>query len=88
MVLSRSGLVAPDVVEDWRAFQSRSVGDGTFFGASNYYTYWRGGRSRSGDGQPAGGRPLARSFAGWSPAADHEPGQAITARAEVGIAVG
>ena len=49
---------------------------------------WRDGRSRSGEGQPAGGRPLARSLAGCSPAVDHEPGQAITARAEVGIAVG
>ena len=39
VVLSRSGLLPPDVVEDWRAFQSQSVRDGTFFGASNYYTY-------------------------------------------------
>jgi SAM-dependent methyltransferase len=39
IVLARSGLLPAAVVDDWRAFQTRSVGDGTFFGASNYYTY-------------------------------------------------
>jgi Methyltransferase domain len=33
------GLLSAAVADDWRAFQSRSVQDGTFFGASNYYTY-------------------------------------------------
>jgi hypothetical protein len=31
VVLSRSELLPPDVVEDWRAFQAQSVRDGTFF---------------------------------------------------------
>jgi hypothetical protein len=39
IVLTRSGLLSPAVADDGRAFQSRSVQDGTFFGASNYYTY-------------------------------------------------
>ena len=38
-VLSRSGALPPAVVEEWRAFQARSLEDHTFFGASNYYTY-------------------------------------------------
>jgi ubiquinone/menaquinone biosynthesis C-methylase UbiE len=38
-ILARSGLLTPDVVNEWRAFQVRSAGDNTFFGASNYYTY-------------------------------------------------
>ena len=38
-LLARSGLLPPAVVDDWRAFQVRSVADHTFFGASNYYTY-------------------------------------------------
>jgi SAM-dependent methyltransferase len=38
-LLARSGLLPQDVVDDWRAFQARSVDDNTFFGASNYYTY-------------------------------------------------
>lgn len=38
-LLAGSGLLAADVVDDWRSFQRRSVEDGTFFGASNYYTY-------------------------------------------------
>ena len=38
-VMSRSAQLAPAVVEEWRAFQARSVHDHTFFGASNYYTY-------------------------------------------------
>ena len=39
MLLARSGLLPPAVVDDWRAFQVGSVADNTFFGASNYYTY-------------------------------------------------
>jgi SAM-dependent methyltransferase len=39
VVLSRSGLLGPDIVEEWRAFQAQAVRDDTFFGASNYYTY-------------------------------------------------
>jgi ubiquinone/menaquinone biosynthesis C-methylase UbiE len=38
-LLARSGLLPEQVVDDWRAFQARSVDDNTFFGASNYYTY-------------------------------------------------
>ena len=38
-VLARSGSVAPALVEEWSAFQARSLEDQTFFGASNYYTY-------------------------------------------------
>lgn len=38
-VLARSELLAADVVDDWRAYQKQAVIDGTFFGASNYYTY-------------------------------------------------
>jgi ubiquinone/menaquinone biosynthesis C-methylase UbiE len=38
-LLARSGLLPPALVDDWRAFQVRSVTDNTFFGASNYYTY-------------------------------------------------
>ena len=38
-VLAHSGSVEPALVEDWRAFQARSLEDQTFFGASNYYTY-------------------------------------------------
>lgn len=38
-VLERSGQIEPDVAADWRAFQRRAVDEGTFFGASNYYTY-------------------------------------------------
>ena len=38
-ILARSGLLTPDIVNEWRAFQVRSAGDNTFFGASNYYTY-------------------------------------------------
>ena len=32
-------LLSQALVDDWRAFQARSVADNTFFGASNYYTY-------------------------------------------------
>ena len=39
VLLARSGLLPPALVDDWRAFQVRSVTDNTFFGASNYYTY-------------------------------------------------
>jgi ubiquinone/menaquinone biosynthesis C-methylase UbiE len=39
VLLARSGLLPPALVDDWRAFQVRSVADHTFFGASNYYTY-------------------------------------------------
>jgi len=38
-VLRRSGALPLAVIEDWQAFQARSVEDHTFFGASNYYTY-------------------------------------------------
>ena len=39
VLLARSGLLPPALVDDWRAFQARSVTDNTFFGASCYYTY-------------------------------------------------
>ena len=39
VLLARSGLLPPALVEDWQAFQVRSVTENTFFGASNYYTY-------------------------------------------------
>jgi ubiquinone/menaquinone biosynthesis C-methylase UbiE len=39
VLLARSGLLSPALVDDWRAFQVRSVTENTFFGASNYYTY-------------------------------------------------
>jgi hypothetical protein len=39
VVLARSELLPPGVVDDWRAFQTESVESNTFFGASNYYTY-------------------------------------------------
>jgi ubiquinone/menaquinone biosynthesis C-methylase UbiE len=39
VLLARSGLLPPALVDDWQAFQVRSVTDNTFFGASNYYTY-------------------------------------------------
>jgi ubiquinone/menaquinone biosynthesis C-methylase UbiE len=39
VLLGRSGLLPQALVDDWRAFQVRSVADNTFFGASNYYTY-------------------------------------------------
>ena len=39
VLLARTGLLPPALVDDWRAFQVRSVTDNTFFGASNYYTY-------------------------------------------------
>ena len=38
-LLARSGLLPPDVVDQWRAFQTRAAESNTFFGASNYYTY-------------------------------------------------
>ena len=39
VLLARSGLLSPAVVDDWRAFQVQAAADNTFFGASNYYTY-------------------------------------------------
>ena len=39
VLLARSGLLSPAVVDDWRAFQAQAAADNTFFGASNYYTY-------------------------------------------------
>jgi ubiquinone/menaquinone biosynthesis C-methylase UbiE len=61
-LLARSGLLAEEVADEWRAFQVRSAGDNTFFGASNYYTYLarrpESGRSEgSGVGANAEGRP-------------------------------
>ena len=38
-LLARSGLLAEEVVDRWRAFQARSAADNTLFAASNYYTY-------------------------------------------------
>jgi ubiquinone/menaquinone biosynthesis C-methylase UbiE len=38
-LLSRSGLLPPAVVDDWRTFQVESAQHETFFAASNYYTY-------------------------------------------------
>jgi ubiquinone/menaquinone biosynthesis C-methylase UbiE len=38
-VMARSGLLPAAVAEEWRAFQAAAVRDGTFFGASNYYTF-------------------------------------------------
>lgn len=50
VLLGRSGLLPQELVDDWRAFQVRSVADDTFFGASNYYTYLtrRPGENRAG----------------------------------------
>jgi SAM-dependent methyltransferase len=39
VLLARSGLLPQELVDDWRAFQARAAADGTFFGASSYYTY-------------------------------------------------
>ena len=39
VLLARSGLLPPALVDDWRAFPVQSVAHNTFFGASNYYTY-------------------------------------------------
>jgi hypothetical protein len=38
-LLARAGVLHQGVVDDWRAFQTRSVTENTFFAASNYYTY-------------------------------------------------
>lgn len=38
-LLGRAGVLPQDVVDDWRAFQVKSVEERTFFAASNYYTY-------------------------------------------------
>ena len=39
VLLARSGLLPPAIVEEWQAFQAQSAGNETFFAASNYYTY-------------------------------------------------
>lgn len=39
VLLGRSGLLPPQVVDHWRAYQAESAQNGTFFAASNYYTY-------------------------------------------------
>ncbi len=38
-VLAGSGLLLAAEVERWRAWQAQAMADGTFFGASNFYTY-------------------------------------------------
>ena len=38
-VLKSSGMLPEDDVERWRTELAQAVSDGTFFGASNYYTY-------------------------------------------------
>jgi hypothetical protein len=38
-LLARSGLLAAEVVDRWRAFQARSAADNTLFAACSYYTY-------------------------------------------------
>lgn len=38
-VLARAELLPRTVMDDWRAFQERSVDENTFFGASTYYTF-------------------------------------------------
>lgn len=38
-VLARAEPLPHTVMDDWRAFQERSVDENTFFGASNYYTF-------------------------------------------------
>jgi SAM-dependent methyltransferase len=38
-LLGRSGLIAEEVVDRWRAFQARSAADNTLFAACSYYTY-------------------------------------------------
>ena len=39
LLLARSGLLPEEIVEEWRAVQTRSAADNTFFGACTYYTY-------------------------------------------------
>jgi SAM-dependent methyltransferase len=39
VLLARAGVLPQKVIDDWRAFQATSIEDGTFFAASNYYTY-------------------------------------------------
>ncbi|MGK5110656.1 hypothetical protein [Geodermatophilus sp. CPCC 205506] len=38
VVLKRFGRIPPDAADRWQAFQRSAVGNGTFFGASNYDT--------------------------------------------------
>lgn len=38
-VLARSGLLPEPEVADWMSYQAHAAEEGTFFGASNYYTY-------------------------------------------------
>jgi ubiquinone/menaquinone biosynthesis C-methylase UbiE len=38
-LLERSGLLPPEEAQRWRAFQTQSSQDDSFFAASNYYTY-------------------------------------------------
>jgi hypothetical protein len=38
-LLADSGLVPTDEVERWRDWQIRALAEGTFFGASSFYTY-------------------------------------------------
>jgi SAM-dependent methyltransferase len=38
-LLVSSGLLPTEEVERWRDWQTRALADGTFFGASNFYTY-------------------------------------------------
>jgi SAM-dependent methyltransferase len=38
-VLADAGLLPKEEVDDWRTWQARSMAEGTFFGASNYYAY-------------------------------------------------
>jgi ubiquinone/menaquinone biosynthesis C-methylase UbiE len=38
-LLARAGVLPQADIDDWRAFQAKSVDDNTFFAASNYYTY-------------------------------------------------
>ena len=38
-LLARAGVLPQTLIDDWRAFQAKSVEDNTFFAASNYYTY-------------------------------------------------
>ena len=52
-LLARSGLLTPEIADEWRDFQVRSSGDNTFFGASNYYTYLMRRPTGAGDSDSA-----------------------------------